>query len=179
MKIIETQNSLIEVLDRDSAYLLLNYYQDNQQHLAPWEPIRGGDYLTLEYWQESLTTSEQAFSNGSEFKFVALTKDRQEVVGICNFTGVTRGAFQACFLGYSISQKFEGQGLMTEILSAGIDYMFNEVGLHRIMANYMPENNRSAAVLAQLGFEKEGFARAYLKIAGQWRDHVLTAKING
>ncbi len=39
---------------------------------------------------------------------------------------------------------------MTEILSAGIDYMFKEVGLHRIMANYMPENKRSAAVLAQL-----------------------------
>lgn len=179
MKIIETQRSLIEVLDRDSAHLLLNYYQDNQQHLAPWEPIRGSHYLTLEYWQESLTASEQAFSNGSEFKFVALTKNRQEVIGICNFTGVTRGAFQACFLGYSISQRFEGQGLMTEILSAGIDYMFKEVGLHRIMANYMPENKRSAAVLAQLGFEKEGFARDYLMIAGQWRDHVLTAKING
>jgi ribosomal-protein-alanine N-acetyltransferase len=179
MNIIETQRSLIDIPDVNSAQLLLNYYQENQQHLAPWVPIRGSDYLTLEYWQESLTASEQAFSHGSEFKFVALTKNRQEVIGICNFTGVTRGAFQACFLGYSISQRFEGQGLMTEILSAGIDYMFKEVGLHRIMANYMPENKRSAAVLAQLGFEKEGFARDYLMIAGQWRDHVLTAKING
>lgn len=176
---IETPRSLIEILDRNSAPLLLQYYLDNQQHLAPWEPIRGRHYLTLEYWQESLTASEQAFSNGSEFKFVALTKNRQEVIGICNFTGVTRGAFQACFVGYSISQRFEGQGLMTEILSAGIEYMFKEVGLHRIMANYMPENKRSAAVLTQLGFEKEGFARDYLMIAGQWRDHVLTAKVNG
>jgi ribosomal-protein-alanine N-acetyltransferase len=46
------------------------------------------------------------------------------------------------------------------------------------MANYMPENKRSARVLEKLGFEKEGMARDYLKIAGEWRDHVLTAKIN-
>lgn len=33
---------------------------------------------------------------------------------------------------------------------AGIDFIFNHVRLHRIMANYMPANVRSAAVLARL-----------------------------
>ena len=45
------------------------------------------------------------------------------------------------------------------------------------MANYMPHNSRSAALLFRLGFEKEGVARSYLKIAGKWQDHVLTSKI--
>lgn len=47
--------------------------------------------------------------------------------------------------------------------------------IHRIMANYMPHNKRSGALLARLGFEKEGYAKDYLLIDGQWRDHVLTA----
>ena len=34
---------------------------------------------------------------------------------------------------------------------------------------------RSGALLARLGFEKEGYAKDYLLIDGQWRDHVLTA----
>ncbi|CAI8722972.1 hypothetical protein EMIT051CA3_10054 [Pseudomonas chlororaphis] len=27
-------------------------------------------------------------------------------------------------------------------------------------------------------FEREGYARAYLQIAGRWQDHVLTARVN-
>jgi ribosomal-protein-alanine N-acetyltransferase len=29
-----------------------------------------------------------------------------------------------------------------------------------------------------LGFEKEGYAKSYLKIAGHWQDHILTALVN-
>jgi len=45
------------------------------------------------------------------------------------------------------------------------------------MANYQPSNERSAEVLRKLGFSIEGFARDYLFLAGQWRDHVLTALV--
>jgi ribosomal-protein-alanine N-acetyltransferase len=45
------------------------------------------------------------------------------------------------------------------------------------MANYMPRNDRSGRLLGRLGFEKEGYAKRYLKIEGLWEDHVLTAKI--
>ncbi len=33
-------------------------------------------------------------------------------------------------------------------------------------------------LLESLGFEKEGYARAYLKIAGVWEDHVLRALVD-
>jgi ribosomal-protein-alanine N-acetyltransferase len=37
---------------------------------------------------------------------------------------------------------------------------------------------RSERLLARLGFEREGYAKAYLKIAGQWQDMVLNSLIN-
>ena len=46
------------------------------------------------------------------------------------------------------------------------------------MASYRPENDRSGRLLASLGFEHEGLAKAYLKIDGQWADHVLTSLVN-
>lgn len=67
---------------------------------------------------------------------------------------------------------------MSEIIEAGLRYVFEVLGLHRVMANYLPANTRSETLLLRLGFEKEGYAKSYLKIAGQWRDHVLTARIN-
>ncbi len=42
----------------------------------------------------------------------------------------------------------------------------------------MPENERSARLLARLGFVRVGLARNYLFINGAWRDHVLTERIN-
>ena len=44
-------------------------------------------------------------------------------------------------------------------MAAGIDHLFRERGLHRIMASYMPANLRSGALLERLGFEQEGYAR--------------------
>ena len=66
---------------------------------------------------------------------------------------------------------------MQEVLRAGIDWAFDELGLHRVMANYLPRNERSARLLTLLGFEREGYAKRYLNIAGVWEDHILTALV--
>jgi ribosomal-protein-alanine N-acetyltransferase len=55
------------------------------------------------------------------------------------------------------------------------DYAFGPLGLHRIQANHLPENHRSASVLRRVGFGVEGLARELVLIEGRWRDHVLTA----
>lgn len=67
---------------------------------------------------------------------------------------------------------------MTEALGAAIPYVFATMGLHRIMANYVPENTRSERLLARHGFVREGLAPNYLFINCAWRDHVLTALTN-
>ena len=81
----------------------------------------------------------------------------------CNFTNIVKGSFQACNLGYSVAQTREGHGVMTAVVKKGIEIMFKEYGLHRIMANYMPGNARSGRVLERCGFVREGYAKAYLK----------------
>jgi ribosomal-protein-alanine N-acetyltransferase len=64
---------------------------------------------------------------------------------------------------------------MTEAVRAVCDYAFGPMGLHRIQANHLPDNHRSAAVLRRLGFTVEGLARELVLIEDRWRDHVLTA----
>lgn len=101
---------------------------------------------------------------------ICLSRDGT-IVGQISFTGISRGPFQSCYVGYWIGKGFGGRGLMTEALAAAIRFAFLKLSLHRIEANIMPENARSRSLVARLGFRKEGLGRRLLHIAGRWRDH--------
>lgn len=119
---------------------------------------------------ETMNESQRSHFSTDENLEVDLSTARLRLIG--------RGPFQACYLGFGLDAEFVGQGLMQEALEAVLHYAFVRLGLHRIMANYLPENGRSERILARMGFQKEGYAVAYLHINGAWRDHVLTARIN-
>jgi ribosomal-protein-alanine N-acetyltransferase len=172
------QRLTLAILAPDQAGLESAFYQRNLRHLAPWSPIRTTEYFSTEQIRRRLEIQASAFEAGLAMHFALLTPDGEQMIGACNFSGIIRGAFQACYLGYHIDGAHQGQGLMREALEAGIGYMFDTQNLHRIMANYIPGNERSARLLEKLGFEREGYAKAYLNIAGRWQDHVLTSLVN-
>ena len=65
-----------------------------------------------------------------------------------------------------------GKGLMTEGLAAALDIAFGKLKLHRVEVNIQPNNTRSLALAARLGFTREGYSRRYVKLSGRWRDHI-------
>ncbi|GAB4283718.1 MAG: ribosomal protein S5-alanine N-acetyltransferase [Candidatus Rifleibacteriota bacterium] len=176
--VIKTRRAVLTVLRPEEAAFIHRYYIENKEHLAPFEPARDEKFYTEESWKARLLASFSSFKCGMSLNLAALDHDKTEMLAGCNFTGIVKGPFRACYLGYSVARKHEGTGLMFECLSAAIKYVFEELKLHRIMANHLPENERSARLLKRLGFEREGYARSYLKINGVWRDHVLNSLIN-
>jgi [ribosomal protein S5]-alanine N-acetyltransferase len=175
---LKTDNMIISVLRPEDFTLLVKYQNENRQHLLKWEPMRTADFYTPEATKKRVLINYQHFKLGTSLSLVGFNKTKTEIIGLCTFSNIIYGAFQACSLGYSISHRAQGRGLMFEMLQSAISYLFNTYHLHRIMANYIPGNRRSEKLLLRLGFEKEGLAKSYLNIAGKWQDHVLTAKIN-
>jgi [ribosomal protein S5]-alanine N-acetyltransferase len=175
---IVTERVRLAVASRADAAAVLAYYSENRAHLQPWEPQRTEAYYTLAAVEQRLATMEELMKNGSALHLLLRDPIDDRLLGQCNFTNIVRGPFQSCFLGFSIDSRYQEHGLMHEALSAAIEYVFSQYGLHRIMANHRPENLRSGQLLTRLGFEREGLARAYLKINGEWADHVLTSRIN-
>ncbi len=49
--------------------------------------------------------------------------------------------------------------------------------MHRLEAACLPRNAASLRVLEKVGFGREGLARRYLRINGEWEDHLLFALI--
>jgi ribosomal-protein-alanine N-acetyltransferase len=149
-------------------------------HLDRWSPPAASAFFSEDFWRDRLAIAVEEFHAGRAARFVLQSPGPESgpVVGTCNYTNIVRGPFLACHLGYQIARAHEGQGLMAEALRATNAFVFRELRLHRIMANYRPENERSGRLLERLGFVREGVARDYLFIDGAWRDHVLTSLTN-
>lgn len=151
---------------------LAYFEKSNRDHLARWESTvisEEADRAKLENWIKEC-------KEGTSARFLLrLKSDPSEIIGFCNFTQIFYGPFRACYLGYKIDHRFEGQGLMFEAVQRGLQYIFEDLKLHRVMANYMPINTRSENLLRRLGFQIEGYAKNYLLINNRWEDHVLTA----
>jgi len=149
-------------------------------HLDRWSAPAATAFFTEAFWRDRLAIAVEEFHAGRAARFVlqAPGPETGAVIGTCNYTNIVRGAFHACHLGYQVARDEQGRGLMAEALRATNEFMFDAMRLHRIMANYRPENERSGRLLERLGFVREGVAKDYLFIDGAWRDHVLTALVN-
>jgi ribosomal-protein-alanine N-acetyltransferase len=159
------------------AASLAAFYARNEAHFRRWDPPGSKARFTPEYWREQLKRATDAWRADRALRLhMVLREAPDDVIGRIGFSQIARGPFQSCMLGYQIAEDKEGQGLMFEALEASIKFMFEVHKLHRIQANYIPSNTRSATLLSRLGFVEEGLAKNYLYIDGGWRDHVLTAR---
>ena len=176
---IETPRTTIRLAETADAPQVLDYYWRNREHLEPFEPLRSPNFYEESAWVLRIAFFLDSFQADRSLNLFMFSKsDPSRVIGAIGFSNIVRGAFQACYLGYGVDQAYEGKGYMREALHASIAYVFDELRLHRIMANYMPFNHRSGRLLHRLGFVVEGYARAYLQINGKWEDHVLTSLTN-
>lgn len=176
---LETERLVVRHAEPSDVPGLVRYVNENRDFLAPWEPLRPEVYYTEAFWRHRIPEDVRDYRDDRALRLFLFPKaEPGTVAGAANFTNFMRGPFQACFLGYALGERHQGHGYMTEALTAAVEFVFRNLRLHRIMANYMPENERSAGVLRRLGFEVEGRARDYVLIGGRWRDHVMTSKLN-
>jgi [ribosomal protein S5]-alanine N-acetyltransferase len=92
-------------------------------------------------------------------------------------TNIVLGPFCSGSLGYWVAADLAGQGVATRAVGQVVGECFAGHGLHRVEAATLVDNLRSQAVLRRNGFTLIGTARRYLRIAGQWRDHLLFQRL--
>ena len=63
-------------------------------------------------------------------------------------------------IGYCIGRQWWHRGIVTEALSAVIEYLFTEVGMNRVAARHDPNNPHSGGVMKKCGMTYEGTTRA-------------------
>jgi len=177
---LETERLVLRASDPALALAATDFYRRNREVHARWNPPLPESMFSVDGQRERLAEAAAAAASGTGLGWWIFAIGEPEfALGQIHFSQIARRAFHNAMLGYAIDAAHEGRGLMREALAAALAEAFQpRMRLHRVQANVRPENTRSLALLARLGFENEGLAREYLFIDGAWRDHVMTALRN-
>ncbi len=177
---LQGQRVRVSLAKEQEAKAMLEFQLRNADHLLPWYPPVPKNFFEISYWIAWAKAAKIYQENGKALMCnIRLKADMVDrVIGQINLTNIQRGALQMGVLGYHIDHGVEGKGLMREALGLLVEFSFKELRLNRVSANYVVGNARSANLLKRLGFVEEGVAEKYLYVSGEWRDHVLTSKLN-
>ncbi|MEQ9814156.1 MAG: GNAT family protein [Azospirillaceae bacterium] len=147
--------------------------QTSRAFLTPWEPTWPTDAFSRRTFMRRLRRQIADWRADRGYALLIFDRSTEDLMGGVNLTAVRRGVAQVASLGYWVGEAFANRGIMTEAVKAVLTFGFRQIGLHRIEAACLPHNEPSQRLLTRVGFSEEGFARNYLRINGQWQDHVL------
>ena len=156
----------------------VNLRQANETFLTPWEPDWDPDHLNRNSYKMRLGSYKRMITEGKGYPFHIFRDSDKALIGACNITQIQRLPAQSAHLGYWIGEAYSRQGYARAAVRAAIRFCFDDLGLHRINAAVQSSNEPSVNLLSALGFTKEGAARGYLKINGEWRDHDIYARLS-
>lgn len=95
--------------------------------------------------------------------------------GQVTVTNIVGGSARWAQVGYWLDRAHAGQNVIPTAVALVVDHCLVELRLHRIEVAIRPENLASLRVVEKLGFTEVGYAKGYLHIDGDWRDHRLFA----
>lgn len=138
----------------DAEAVFLEYARDPEvTRFMPWRP-----HARIEETLAFLERADGGWSTGSEYTWALVLPPSDRVVGMF----ALRPDGVRAEIGYVLSRRHWGRGLIAEAGRAVIAEAFREPSLHRVWAVCDVDNLRSARVLEKLGMEREGVLRRWV-----------------
>ncbi|MGY0694671.1 GNAT family N-acetyltransferase [Virgibacillus sp. FSP13] len=159
LKLLEKEdaNELFALVDEARDYLREWLpWVDNMKQVADYEPV-------IEMWLKQ-------FADHDGFQVGIMYNER--LVGMVGFHGID-WSNRKTSIGYWLSEKYQGRGLMTRAVAALIDYAFTAYNLNRVEIQCGIANQKSKAIPERLGLKQEGIIRDGEYLYDHYHDCVL------
>lgn len=97
-------------------------------------------------------------------------KENNKLIGTIGFDNKWDIENKCAELGYALSQEYWNKGLMTEAVTALLNYIFQNTDINRIEALIDVENIASQKICKKVGMEYEGTLRKDIKLKEEFKD---------
>jgi ribosomal-protein-serine acetyltransferase len=155
-------DAVFAVADRNRLYL---------REWLPWVDLTQSPQDVREFILRSLA---QYHSNQGPNAGIWIAGEFAGSVGCHHIDWVNR----ACSIGYWIDGARQGQGIVSRCCASLLDYLFDEVGLHRVVIQCGTGNTKSCAIPQRLGFTREGVLREAEWVNDRWVDLVVWSMLD-
>ena len=145
-------------------------------HFNTWEIVDGQEYPGPEDLRTARRELKLYFTdnyrNGTGIRWGITLKGCDELIGSAGLYKWIKRTSQV-ETGYDLDPKYWGQGIMSEAMTAIIQYAFEVMKVNRIEALVSPRNKGSLGLVRALGFRKEGVLREHDFYKGKFTDDFL------
>lgn len=177
---IETDRLILQLLDKTSADLVLDFLNENKEDFLQYEAAKQEMYFTKIYQEYIIENEYNAALQKKYLRYYIFRKadaSRQKIIGTVSFGQIKPYPYSSAILGYKIAVDSKRQGYGTEAVRAAVREAFSYLGIHRIEAYVMEQNLPSIKLLEKCGFQWEGTCRNNLSVCGEWKTHLLYARL--
>ncbi len=157
---------LIEERHAEEFFAAVERNRARLRRWLPWVDLTG----SVEDVRKFIRTALEGFANGEALHVGVWIGGR--LAGGIGYRKID-WTNRSTSVGYWLDASSEGQGIMTRCCRAMLRHLFEERRLHRVEIRCAPENVRSCAIPARLGFTREGISRQSEWVNGGFHDLVV------
>ena len=110
----------------------------------------------------------------TQYRFAIVLNSIGRVIGGCGLDITDRDSLEG-EIGYHLHREFWNQGIAAEAATELLRFGFENLTLHRIIADCAAANTASARVMEKAGMRKEGHFLENKRIGEEWHDTLLYA----
>ncbi|MEZ5476578.1 MAG: GNAT family protein [Thiolinea sp.] len=147
----------LEIVSRERDYL--------SQWLA-WPQHADSEDFFLTFIRKAL----HDYADGKAMTCAIIFHD--QVVGNISFNTINH-SLKKVEIGYWLSSRYQGQGIVTKSVAKLIDRSFHELGMEKVQISAAADNTPSRKVCERLGFELEGVITRSENLNGRVVDHAV------
>ncbi|NRB10035.1 MAG: GNAT family N-acetyltransferase [Rickettsiaceae bacterium] len=131
----------------------------------------------IEKSQEELKYWSSLFPNKRSIYWAIAKKSDNKMIGTAGFNLISFPHSRA-EISYDLDPSYWGQGIMLRSIKAILKFADDGLGLVRVQATVITDNERSIKLLERTGFKKEGLLVKYEMVEGVHKDYFMYARVN-
>lgn len=172
-KELETDRLLLRKITEQDLNDIFEYASDNEAtQYMPWDT-----HKSLADTKQFYNIVMDSYKELNSLEYVFVLKETGKVIG--SGGSISLPLYPHCVeIGYIINKKYWGQGLVPEAMTVIINYLFNELNVHKIEAKHLGGNPNSGKVMQKLGMSYEGRRIDSNYVKGKYHDSVEYGIIN-
>ncbi|EON70294.1 GNAT family N-acetyltransferase [Lysinibacillus sphaericus] len=162
---------LRQATTNDASDIFALYSHEEVVKYLPFTPFKSQEDAINEInWYDKI------FKEQTGLRWVIEDIDSKNIIGTCGFLNYEK-AHNRIEIGYDLTPKYWGKGVMKETLPCIIHFAFMTMNINKIEAKVEPENTSSMRLLEKFDFYKEGVLRQHEFENGKYVDLAIFSKL--